>query len=1685
MAGATPANHIAPNPPQTAAPAFGSISQLPLWFEPNQGQAEAQARFLARGPGYRLLLHPDQVALELGHPAAGAKAPSAKLRLKLPGAQPRPHLSGEDQLAGKVNYFRGQDPAKWRTGIPTYARVKYHAIYPGVDLVFYGRQRQLEFDFVVAPGADPRQIRLAFEGADNLSLDATGNLVLQTGRGQVIAQAPQVYQVIAGQRRAVAGRYRLEQSPGREVGLEIAAYDTTQPLVIDPVLVYARWIEGSDADRAYGIAVDGAGCAYLTGLTGSTNLPVTPGAFQPLRAGGTNAGIDVFVLKLNPAGTELVYGTYLGGDGSETGYYIAVDAGGNAYIAGTTTSTNFPVRNAVQSTRADPGTNSYGQDLFIAKLDPSGSELLYSTYLGGSSYDYCNGLAVDTSGAVYVAGTTRSTNFPTTALAFQPHPSPSASTWYYDAFVTKLDPTGSALVYSTYLGGSSHDQAGGIAIDAAGHAYVVGNTWSTDFPVNNAFQSTLANSGYYDYDAFVTKLAPDGASLVFSTYLGGNDGDYGWAVAVDGSGNTFVAGMTYSTNFPTAHALQPNLDGTPITNGYGQTTLSDAFVAKLDPSGSTLLFSTYLGGSDYDWIHGLRVDAAGNACVAGVCNSYYVPGYFIERPWAARLNADGSALSTLYTLDPLADDCRTGDITDLALDAAGNLYLAGYLWNTDSAGSGSTSFDALVMKIDAAALAANPPVVSLVTAPLLDVFGAQANLTLSAHAVDLGGRVERVAFYSGASLLGAATNFPYSITAGNLPIGSYTFTAVAYDDGGLAATSCPVAIRIVLPPPNDRFANRIILQGTNFTASGSNVGASGETNEVPLSTLDPSYARSVWWSWTAPTDGKFTLTTEGSDFDARLGVFTGSALTNLTKVCAGSGRQPGDVSLTSFRATAGTTYQIVVDGRSGACGNIRLTLRPANPPPNDDFANRIGLAGLAVTNQASNLEATMEPGEPNPYNYGKGHSLWWTWTAPTNGSFIAMTGGSEISTIVSLFTGETLSNLTLVAYDVFYGTGDQGGSARFQASAGTVYLIQVDGVADYMGQITLTLAYQPPPPHDNFADRIAISGTTATLAGTTVGATREPDEPAPSSGIPGASVWWSWTAPADGHCTLCNQSNRYTIVRVYEGDELTNLVQVVSGSGSVSFTVVAGVTYQIAIDPHAGEVGEFAWTLRPALSPPNDDFANRTLLAGMSVADRVSVLEASAEPGETSHYNSTAPAVRSVWWTWTAPTNGAFTISTAGSDCNTALAVYTGDTLSNLVRVARDAWRSGDGNSKLSLNATAGVIYQIAVDAPSDPGTNAQVNIVFTPPPANDNFADRIPLSGLPVTVTNSNAGATVEFVERYSYGGWHSIWWTWTAPADGPVKVTAAGNGFNPVVGVFLGDNLTNLSRVVSDSRAQPGRAVFKAVAGMTYQISIDGDADGFGDIALSIVGAHPPANDDFANRIILSGEQTQAGGSIFDASAEPREPAHTPYYDAATASAWWSWTAPWSGRVTLSNDPAPFIPLLSVYTGAELSTLRRVVSSSGSPYPSHLDTSIQSLGGIWISPEPGPSVPSSLPSRSSMFAPSLPRLLRPGAQVSFDAVAGTTYQISVDGDYGDTGEFTLRLAMPPPVIRLSALSFGDDRFLYRLNGPQGLGVIIETSTNLVDWTPLATTTLTNATVDLEDADPHPARFYRARALP
>ncbi len=644
-------------------------ANLPISFEVNQGQTDPSVKMVAHAGGSTYFISPTELVISLSTTKLGGVAKAAipmnstapaAVGMALSGVSSTATVEGVDELPGKANYIIGNDPAKWHKNVPTYAKVKVHNVYPGIDLVYYGGPHGLEYDLDVAPGANPHSVGMNFTGASSVGLDSDGAVHVNTTAGTLVQPPAVVFEQGKNGSRIGVDAHYVDGGNGH-IGLALGKYDSTKPLVIDPSLVSSTYLGGSSTENSNGIALDGSGNTYVTGFTQSTNFPTIGTPIQ-----GSNGGsYDVFITKTNAAGTVRDYSTYLGGAGADVGYGIAVDGSGNAYVTGQTGSSNFPTKNPIQS------SNGGTYNAFVAEIDPGGDALTYSTYLGGSGSgngDAGYGIAADGSGNAYITGQTSSTNFPTK----NPIQSSLGTSAPYNAFVTKIKPNGSntwALAYSTYLGGSGGDTGYGMAVDSSGDAYAAGSTCSSNFPTHSALQSSLAGT----CNAFVTKVNSAGSAWTFSTYLGGGKVDNAFAIALDGSGNAYVTGNTTSTNFPTQNPIQSSLGGTGAQND---------FVTKVKADGSALVYSTYLGGSSTgDQGNGIAVDQWGNAYVAGDTTSSNFP---TQNPIQSSLSGVGdatvtkvNAAGTAWAYSTYLGGSGVDGANAVAVDAYGNAWVTG------------------------------------------------------------------------------------------------------------------------------------------------------------------------------------------------------------------------------------------------------------------------------------------------------------------------------------------------------------------------------------------------------------------------------------------------------------------------------------------------------------------------------------------------------------------------------------------------------------------------------------------------------------------------------------------------------------------------------------------------------------------------------------------------------------------------------------------------------------------------------------------------------------------------------------------------------------------------------------------------------------------------------------------------
>lgn len=695
-------------PPESLEPILRRLAI----FEMNRGQVPPEVKYLARNQNYNLFLTSSEVILSSyqgsylserqprslfkRYPQKGCVNPQpqfSSLRLKLAGSNPQSRIQGQNPLPGVHHYLIGDNLERWRANLPTYSKVRYEAIYPGIDMVFYNNGRQLEFDFIVAPFSSLQAIRINVKGAEQLKTSRSGDLSLITPAGEFKLLRPTVYQETDGIRRELKGRFVVLNH--HQIGFQVQDYDPSKTLVIDPVLTFSTYYGGTGMEQGFGIAVDPFGNTWVTGITSSANFPIKPSGFN------LRGAQDAFILKLKPSG-EVEFATFFGGTGNEVGIGVAVTDSGEVCIIGETTSADFPLKSPLQS------RSGGGRDVFIAKLSAQGDQLLFSSYLGGQADEQGRGVALDFSGNVWLVGITRSADFPVNK------PLQNNYLGKDEGFVAKIGVDGK-LLFSTWLGGSGDDGPTSIAVDRFGNAYIAGTTDSTGFrTIPGSVQLTKRNG----FDAFIAKIDVSASSILYSTYLGGDADDGASGVAVDYQGNAYVTGGTRSNDYPTtASAFQRTYGGGAALGG-------DAFVTKLNDKGSDFIYSSYLGGSGPDQAVGIAIDLSGNAYVAGNTASQNFPrnnplqskyGGGFQDAFVTRFNTGGSAL--VYSSFLGGNDFDNAGA--IAVDSFRNVYLTGVTLSSDfplvnpaqSSRTGSTS-DLFVARINNGSVTSRLAIVS-------------------------------------------------------------------------------------------------------------------------------------------------------------------------------------------------------------------------------------------------------------------------------------------------------------------------------------------------------------------------------------------------------------------------------------------------------------------------------------------------------------------------------------------------------------------------------------------------------------------------------------------------------------------------------------------------------------------------------------------------------------------------------------------------------------------------------------------------------------------------------------------------------------------------------------------------------------------------------------------------------------
>jgi len=837
-------------------------ANLPLFFEASQGQAANPAQFIARGHDYQFLISPTETQIVLRKTTGTATS----VRMQFAGASAQAQISGDTELPGKINYLTGNDPAKWHTGVATFAKVRVGELYPGINLVYYGNQRQLEYDFTVTPGANPNAVRIHFDGVDKVAISKQGELILTLGDAEIRQPKPVIYQMASGARKEVEGGYRLVDA--RTVAFAIGQYDQRLPLVIDPILSYSTYFGGNYGDTAWAVAVDTNGFVYVAGQTFSTrftnNAPLaTPGAYQTNFHGGTLYG-DAFIAKFDNLGTNLIYFTYLGGSADDLASGIAVDGQGNAFVTGITDSPDFPTTNAIPGHAQiggsySPSFGSYPSDAFVAELNSGGSNLIFSTYLGGSGMDGSDGIALDLSGNIYVTGYTFSTNFPVTnAIAYRLAGRTNmfldhlacTNTVYYNAnaFIAKIGPGGTNLVYSSYFGGNNLDAGESIAVDSSNFVYVTGFTASTNFPTKNAITNSL--NGYLlngstnqtsSYDAFVAKFDSTGTNLLYSTFLGGTNNDVAYSIAIDNQGAAYVTGWTVSSNFPNTVTL-PNLyNGLANNFYYGYSVTTNAFLTKITNGvQAAIAYSAVFGGTNLntDIGYGVALDPAGDAFVIGTTTSINFPAFNVPSLMRATnsggndafviaFNANATALLYSTYLGGASDDFGYG----IAVDPLGNAYIIGQTFsaNFPTLNARQTTLngtsDAFLAKI---VLPVAPPEIDTNREPISQTNQVGSSVTFSVYLTTngtppfffqwqiVGTNLIGTNLVDGGNISGATGNILTISPAQVTNSGSYWLIVTNYG-GSVTSSLAMLSITNVPPTITVQPTNQAVVVGANVT----------------------------------------------------------------------------------------------------------------------------------------------------------------------------------------------------------------------------------------------------------------------------------------------------------------------------------------------------------------------------------------------------------------------------------------------------------------------------------------------------------------------------------------------------------------------------------------------------------------------------------------------------------------------------------------------------------------------------------------------------------------------------------------------------------------------------------------------------------------------------------------------------
>ena len=1336
--------------PASSAPdkraALDAYGKLPLAFVANAGQLDSRVRYAAQAAGVRFSFTQKDVVLAFSN---GNKA--VALQLTFLGANPKTTIRGRRLRAGRVNYLLGSDPARWHTGLPTYGQVVYRDLWPGVDMVFGGAAGRLKYEFLLRPGAKVQRIRLAYRGADGLSVDKAGGLRIRTALGVLTDTRPRSYQQVGGRRVPVGSRFALGGKPATAFGFAVGRYDPRRPLVIDPGLAYSTFLGGSGFDVGT-IAVDAAGNAYLAGQTSSADFPTSAGVLDA----GLSGNYDAFVAKLNPAGSALLYSTFLGGSSNDAGNGIRLDASGDAYLTGSTISADFPTSPGAFDTSYNGGT-----DAFVAKLNPAGSALLYSTLLGGSGSTSGSGIALDAAGDAYVTGNTDAADFPTTVDAFD-----TSFNGGQDVFVAKLNPAGSALLYSTLLGGSGsadYDQAFAIALDAAGDAYVTGNTDAADFPTSPGAFDTSHNGGQ---DVFVTKLDPAGSALLYSSFLGGSADDLALGIALDAAGDAYVTGMTSSANFPTsAGVLDASLSGS-----------SDAFVAKLNPGGSALLYSSFLGGSADDQGVGIALDPGGDAYLTGMTSSQDFPttmGAFdtsfnggssgVGDAFVTKLNPGGSALLYSSFLGGSSGDGAVG----IALDAAGGAYATGNTTSADfptSQGAFDTShngdWDAFVTKL---AVSANHAPVARDDSYATDQ---DAPLTVPAPGVlandgDGDGDPLTAALASGPAHGTLALNpdgaFTYTPAAGFAGRDSFTYKA---SDGLADSDAATVTITVDTPPVagDDGYGT---AEDTPLRVPAPGVLA----NDTDVDG-DPLTAALV----AGPAHGTLTLSADGSFAYTPVADFNGS---DGFTYKASDGRADSNAATVAITVSEVNDPPTAVADQATLAANtstvVDVTANDAPGPANEaGQALSVGSVGQPAHGQAAIVTGGADAGKVSytpAADYAGSDSF--AYTVCDDGTTDAHADPRcDTASVEVTVTAPVSANHAPVAQDDGYGTDED---APLTVAAPGVLANDGDADGDPLAAVlvtgpahgTLTLhadgsfAYTPAANFnggDAFTYQASDGRAYSNVASVTITVASVPDAPVAQDDRLQTYEDLPLTVPAPG--VLANDGDG-------DGDPLTAVLMDGPAHGTLALNPDGSFTYA----PAANFNGSDAFTYKASDGSPTSNLATVTITvsavpdAPVAGDDSYSTSQGTPiqvlRPGVLAN-DSDADGDRLSALLVTGPAHGRLTLNTDGSFTYTPAAGFFGQ--DSFTYQASDGLRGGNKSNVATVTITVPPPAGTPLARDDSYNTSQDTSLIVPAPGvlANDSDPDGNPLTAVLVSGSGRVIGTAHGTLSLSSNGAFH-----------------------------------------------------------------------------------------------------------------------------------------------------------------------------------------------------------------------------------------------------------------------------------------------------------------------------------------